>query len=87
MLRIDINPLSRIFEIRLRVRYSACFASTRYAHCVSADLYHIEFAQGEHIEFAARQIYRAECTRHIDKIKLLLWTQKQCLSRKKDEEF
>ena len=47
--RIDINPLARIFDIRLRVRYSTCCASARYAHCVSADLYHIEFERSENI--------------------------------------
>ena len=52
---IDINPLARIFDIRLRVRY---VLHTRYAHCVSADLYHIEIATGDYIEFAIRQIYR-----------------------------
>ncbi len=39
-----------------------------------------------YIEFAVRQIYRAERARHIDKIKLRLWTQAQCLSRKEDRE-
>ena len=48
-LRVDIDPLARIFDIRWRVRYDVCYANTRYAHCVSADLYHIKLERSESI--------------------------------------
>ena len=45
-LRIDINPLR---DLRYtRAAFDMC-CRTRYAHCVSADLYHIEFEHGENI--------------------------------------
>ena len=56
-LRIDINPLRDFRYIATATRYAALdmFASQ------TRDLYHIETdRKGSYIEFAVRQIYRAE---------------------------
>ena len=57
---------------------------TRYAHCVSADLYHIEFGVAKTYRIATRQIYRAERSDGIStKIKIASVDTEAVLVKKK----
>ena len=62
---------------------------TRYAHCVSADLYHIEFERSENIsnllqgKYIEPNITYRVLRRHIDKIKIASVNTKAVLAKKK----
>ena len=64
-----------------------CFR-TRYAHCVSADLYHIEFERSENISNLLQGKYiEPSSERHIDKIKIASVDTEAVLVKKKGREI